>query len=235
MSPEDRLIVALDVPSADDAHRLASRLDDRVRWFKLGLELFSAEGPGLVRAFVEAGHEVFVDLKLHDIPATVGRATGRLARLGAGLLTVHACGGQAMMEAAVFAAQEQSPPGKQLRILAVTVLTSLEQRELREVGVTGDLQEVVLQRAKLAAAAGCDGVVASPHEAAVLREVLPEDFLIVTPGVRPSGAALGDQKRVMTPGEARRAGADMIVVGRPIRDAKEPGAAAQRIIEELVV
>lgn len=233
MDPQDRLIVALDVPTRGEADALAGKLDNEVRWFKIGLELYSSEGPGLVRDYTSAGRSVFVDLKLHDIPATVGRATSRLAGLGAGLLTVHACGGRAMMEAAVKAAKEGAERGHRLRILAVTVLTSLEKDDLHSVGIDKPVRELVVQRALLAADAGCDGVVASPHEAAALREALPEDFLIVTPGVRPVGASHGDQKRVMTPAAAREAGADMIVVGRPVRDAKSPLVAAKSIVEEI--
>ncbi len=233
MSPEERLIVALDVPTRAEADALADALDEDVRWFKIGLELYSSEGPELVRDYTAAGRRVFVDLKLHDIPATVGRATKRLAGLGAGLLTIHSAGGKAMMEAAVTAAAEGAGDSGRLRILAVTVLTSLEQSDLAAVGIDASISDLVVQRARLAAEAGCDGVVASPHEAAVLRAALPEEFLIVTPGVRPAGAALGDQKRVMTPSKARLAGADMIVVGRPIRDAESPSASAQSIIKEL--
>ncbi len=235
MDPQDRLIVALDVPTRGDADALAAKLDSEVRWFKIGLELYSSEGPELVRDYTRAGRRVFVDLKLHDIPATVGRATSRLAGLGAGLLTLHAAGGKAMMEAAVKAAAEGKGQGERLRILAVTVLTSLEQDDLHAVGIDKPVRELVVQRALLAAEAGCDGVVASPHEAAALRGALPEDFLIVTPGVRPAGAALGDQKRVMTPAKARAAGADMIVVGRPVRDAENPLAAARAIAKELSI
>tara|TARA_R110002096_G_scaffold44526_11_gene120343 strand:- start:3795 stop:4508 length:714 start_codon:yes stop_codon:yes gene_type:complete len=235
MSPQERLIVALDLPTRADADALADALDVDVKWFKIGLELYSSEGPGLVRDYTAAGRRVFVDLKLHDIPATVERATKRLAGLGASLLTIHAAGGRAMMEAAVAGASAGAAGqgGERLRILAVTVLTSLEQSDLAGVGIQAPISELVVKRAKLAAEAGCDGVVASPHEAAALRAALPEDFLIVTPGVRPAGAALGDQKRVMTPAMARRAGADMIVVGRPIRDAQSPNAAAKRILEDL--
>jgi len=235
MTPEERLIVALDVPSRGDADALAGQLSSCVRWFKIGLELYSAEGPALVRDYTAAGRKVFVDLKLHDIPATVGRATARLAHLGAGLLTVHAAGGRAMMEAAVEAAAAGSAKDTPLGILAVTALTSLSQEDLAEVGIDTPLPELVLRRAKLAAECGCAGVVASPHEAAALRAVLPKEFLVVTPGVRPAGTDVGDQKRVMTPREARGAGADMIVVGRPVRDATSPLQAATDIIEELRV
>jgi orotidine-5'-phosphate decarboxylase len=232
MRAAERLIVALDVPDRSQADALAAQLQEVVHWYKIGLELYSSEGPGLVRDYVAAGRQVFVDLKLHDIPATVARATERLADLGAGLLTIHACGGRAMMSAAVEAARK-GKSSQRLRILAVTALTSLDQDDLVAVGIAMPMRELVIQRAMLAADAGCDGVVASPHEAAALRAVLPEEFLIVTPGVRPEGAALGDQKRVMTPAQAREAGADMIVVGRPVRDAGDPLAAARAILTEL--
>ncbi len=232
MQAADRLIVALDLPERAQADALASALEPDVRWYKIGLELYSSEGPTLVRDYVQAGRSVFVDLKLHDIPATVARATSRLVGLGAGLLTIHASGGKAMMSAAAEAASKAAS-GERLKILAVTVLTSLDQDDLLAVGCEMPMRELVIKRALLAADAGCDGVVASPHEASALRDVLPKDFLIVTPGVRPKGAALGDQKRVMTPSEARAAGSDMVVVGRPIRDAPDPLVAARGIIAEL--
>ncbi|MBL4634923.1 MAG: orotidine-5'-phosphate decarboxylase [Kofleriaceae bacterium] len=227
MNAADRLIVALDVPTSSDASALCARLDQQVRWYKIGLELFCSSGPDIVRDFTSAGRKIFVDLKLHDIPATVGRTVKQLSQLGAGLLTVHASGGRAMMEAASAAA------GPGMKILAVTALTSLDQDDLDAVGVQMELSDLVIKRALLAAESGCGGVVASPHEAARLREVLPKGFLIVTPGIRPAGSALGDQKRVMSPAEALAAGADMIVVGRPIRDAANPVSAAQSILEEL--
>lgn len=227
MQAEDRLIVALDVQSREDADALCAILSADVRWYKVGLELFCSSGPDIVRDYTASGKEVFVDLKLHDIPATVGRTTRRLAELGAGLLTVHASGGLAMMQAACENA------GPDMGILAVTALTSLDQADLESVGVTMDLPEVVLKRGKLAVEAGCAGIVASPHEAKILREALPKDFLIVTPGIRPAGSASGDQKRVMSPAQAIEAGASMIVVGRPIRDAQNSAWAAQEILKEL--
>lgn len=226
---EDRLIVALDLPGRAQADALADALSADVHWFKIGLELFCAEGPELVRAYRALGREIFVDLKLHDIPATVGRSTAAIAKLGAGLLTIHAAGGVAMMSAAVQAASHAGG----LKILAVTALTSLDDKDLQDVGIEMPLAELVEKRALLAAEAGCHGVVASPHEARALRKILPADFLIVTPGVRQERDALADQKRVMTPSQARDAGADMIVVGRPIRDAADPVAAARAIIAEL--
>jgi orotidine-5'-phosphate decarboxylase len=225
---ETALIVALDLPDRAAADQLATTLQPSVQWYKIGLELFSSEGPAIVREYANAGRKVFLDLKLHDIPATVGRATKRIASLGAGLLTLHTSGGRSMMEAAV-----EGAAGSDLKILAVTALTSLDQDDLLSVGVATPMRELVIQRALLAVDAGCHGVVASPHEAAALRGVLPEDFLVVTPGVRPAGSDAGDQKRVMTPAQAREAGADMIVVGRPIRDAENPLTVAQNIIAEL--
>lgn len=223
----NRLIAALDAPSRADADALVAQLGGVPSWLKLGLELFCAEGPSIVADHVARGHRVMLDLKLHDIPETVARATARVAQLGAGLLTVHAGGGRAMLEAAVKAA------GASMRVLAVTVLTSLDDNDLRDIGANGPVSELVKTRAELAIAAGCAGVVASPHEVAVIRAIAPSSFLIVTPGVRPAGAAAGDQKRVMTPKQARAAGADLVVVGRPLRDASDPAAAARAIVDEL--
>ncbi len=222
----NRLIAALDTPSRDEADALLRALDGVPSWIKVGLELFCAEGPHIVADYVRAGRRVMLDLKLHDIPETVARATARVAALGAGLLTVHASGGRAMLEAAVKAAGDT-------RVLAVTVLTSLDDGDLDQTGCRGPVGELVRRRAELAAACGCAGIVASPREVAAVREVVPDDFLIVTPGVRPPGAATADQKRVMTPHQAREAGADLVVVGRPLRDAPDPAAAARAIAAEL--
>lgn len=222
----NRLIAAIDAPTRLEASELVDRLAGQASWIKLGLELFCAEGPGVVTAFARRGDlSIMLDLKLHDIPETVGRATRRVADLGAGLLTVHAAGGRAMLEAAVAAAGAT-------RILAVTVLTSLDAEDQAATGC-GPVEEVVIARARLAIAAGCHGVVASPREVAAIRAFAPPAFLVVTPGIRPAAAAAGDQKRVMTPREARAAGADLIVVGRPLRDAPDPAAAAKAIASEL--
>jgi len=223
----NRLIAALDTPTRADADALVARLGGVPSWFKIGLELFCSEGPAIVREHVGSGRAVMLDLKLHDIPETVARATARVAELGAGLLTVHAGGGRAMLEAAVTAA------GPATRVLAVTVLTSLDEQDLADVGAQGPVADLVTRRARLAISAGCAGVVASPHEVAAIRAIAPPAFLIVTPGVRPAGAAVGDQKRVMTPKQARDAGADLVVVGRPLRDASDPAAAARAIVAEL--
>lgn len=225
----NRLIAALDAPSRAEAEALTYKLGGVPSWVKLGLELFCAEGPGVVATFVARGQRVMLDLKLHDIPETVGRATARIAALGAGLMTVHAGGGRAMLEAAVAAARA----GGDTRVLAVTVLTSMDDADLAAIGAQGPVAALVVKRAALAAEAGCDGVVASPHEVAAIRAVVPAGFLIVTPGVRPADAAAGDQKRVMTPRQAREAGADLVVVGRPLRDAADPAAAARAIVAEL--
>lgn len=222
----NRLIAALDAPTRTDADALVERLGGVPSWVKLGLELFCAEGPTIVRDYVARGLSVMLDLKLHDIPETVARATAQVASLGAGLMTVHAGGGSAMLEAAVKHAGT-------MRILAVTVLTSLDEGDLADIGAQGPIADLVLRRAALAHRAGCHGIVASPKEAAIVRQRVPADFLIVTPGVRPAGSAVGDQKRVTTPADARKAGADLVVIGRPLRDAADPAAAARAIIAEL--
>ena len=222
----NRLIAALATPSRTDADAFVERLGGVPSWVTLGLELFCAEGPSIVRDYTARGLHVMLDLKLHDIPETVARATARVASLGAGLLTVHAGGGRAMREAAVKAAGD-------MRILAVTVLTSMDDADIAAIGAQGPVEDLVRRRADLAAQAGCHGVVASPKEAAAVRARVPEGFLIVTPGVRPAGSAVGDQKRVTTPAQARSAGADMVVVGRPLRDAQDAAAAAKAIVAEL--
>jgi orotidine-5'-phosphate decarboxylase len=225
----NRLIAVIDVPDRAQAVALVDKLGGVPSWIKLGLELFCAEGPSVVSHFVAGRHAVMLDLKLHDIPETVARATARVAALGAGLLTVHAAGGRKMLEGAVKAARD----GGSTKILAITVLTSLDEQDLADIGAHGPIAELVKRRAALAIEAGCDGVVASPHEVAQIRAIAPPGFLVVTPGVRPAGAAAGDQKRVMTPKEARAAGADLVVVGRPLRDASDPAAAARAVVDEL--
>lgn len=224
--PREALIVALDQPDLAAALGLVERLRGQVRWFKVGLELFTACGPTAVAAVREAGGRVFLDLKLHDIPETVARATRAAARSGAELLSVHAAGGGEMLRRAVAAAA-----GTGLRLLGITVLTSLEAADLTEDGVTGSVEEVVLRRARLARACGVDGVVASPLEVAALRRELP-GALLVTPGVRLQAGG-DDQRRVGSPRAAIRAGADAIVVGRPVRDAADPTAAAAAMLREI--
>ena len=211
MTPRSRLIVALDVASPVDAGELVSALRGRVGMFKVGSQLFTAAGPDFVRKLVDSGEKVFLDLKYHDIPNTVADAVAMAARLGVSLVDVHALGGKAMLEAAVGAL-----PAMATRLLAITVLTGHDEGTLGEIGVAGTLPASVRRLARLAQAAGLDGVVASPHEVALIREACGRDFLIVTPGIRPTGAAPGDQARTATPTAALAAGADYLVVGRPI-------------------
>lgn len=226
-SARERLIVALDVSSARQARELVTSLGDIPGYYKVGLQLFTAEGPDFVRELRGAGHQVFLDLKLHDIPNTVAHAVKSACGLGASMLTVHAGGGPAMLKAAVEAA------GNRLTVLAVTVLTSMNDDELTQVGVAGRVLDQVLRLAELAQSAGCRGVVASARESAQLRQMLGEGFAIVNPGVRPAGAELNDQRRVSTPAEAIRAGASHLVVGRPITQAADPAKAAREIVAEI--
>lgn len=230
LTPSERLIVALDFSDGDLARRAAAALGQSAGWLKVGKQLFTAEGPALVRELAQAGHNIFLDQKFHDIPATVAGAVKAASALGVGIITVHASGGLAMLKAAVEAAQDaEAPP----IIAAVTVLTSQTDTELQETGVAGRVVDQVLRLAALARAAGCEGIVASAHEAAEISRELGTGFAIITPGVRPAGTAHDDQARVVTPAEAIRAGATHIVVGRPITGATDPAAAARNILEEL--
>lgn len=224
------IFVALDVPTVNDALTLAENIKPYIGGLKVGLEFINACGPDGIRSIVETGLPVFVDVKLHDIPNTVAAAVRALSPLQPALLNVHASGGSAMMRAAAEAAAEFNPRPK---ILGVTVLTSLDTTDLDELGWQTSPQEQVMRLARLAKRAGLDGVVCSPKEISVVREVCQDDFLIVTPGVRPHGAALADQRRVMTPGEALEAGANILVVGRPITAAPNPAEAARAIFAEI--
>jgi orotidine-5'-phosphate decarboxylase len=226
VTPRDRLIIALDFATRDEVLRMADRLHGLAGVFKIGLQAFTATGPDLVRELVARGETIFLDLKLHDIPNTVEKAAASAQALGVSMLTVHASGGLSMLRAARTSAPH-------LRILGVTVLTSLSEKDLAMVGFQGDLQSSVLRLARLAREADLAGVVASPREIAAIREASGKDFLIVTPGIRASGDDAADQQRTLSAGEAIRAGADYIVVGRPITAASDPCAAAQRIIDEL--
>lgn len=230
LQARDRLIVALDVSSAAAARRIMAELGGVVSTFKVGKQLFTAEGPSVVREFVQAGHKVFLDLKFHDIPHTVAQAVTVAAGLGVSMLTVHASGGAKMLESAARAAAESR---FHPQIFAVTVLTSLSNDDLQTIGVSGRAIDQVLRLAALARASGCAGVVASPQEVRELRRELGEGFSIVTPGVRPEGAEKGDQVRVATPGEAIAAGATHVVVGRPITEATNPRAAAEGILRDI--
>jgi orotidine-5'-phosphate decarboxylase len=232
LAPRDRLIVALDTASLPEAEGLVERLADGVGMFKVGAQLFTAAGPAAVEMVRKRGARVFLDLKYHDIPATVSGAVREAARLGVALLTVHASGGTKMLHAAAEAAGAAGRDRP--RILAVTVLTSLDRATLqRELGVPIAVEGHAVQLAGLAREAGCDGVVASPREAARLRGLLGHGALIVTPGIRPAGGAVDDQARTATPAVAVRAGADYLVVGRPITGAPDPAAAAAAIVAEI--
>ncbi|HWR36424.1 MAG TPA: orotidine-5'-phosphate decarboxylase [Clostridia bacterium] len=226
----DRLIVALDVSSAVEAHRIIDAVSDSVSMFKVGKQLFTAEGPQIVRELVASGRRVFLDLKFHDIPNTVAAAVRQAAELRVAMLTVHASGGAKMLRAAAEAS-ESSPT--QPLILAVTVLTSLSDEDLLEVGVSGTVQSQVLRLANLALEQKCGGIVASAHEARELRRELGTGFAIVTPGIRPGGSTKDDQARVVTPAQAMRAGASHIVVGRPITEAVDPAQTARQILAEI--
>jgi orotidine-5'-phosphate decarboxylase len=224
------LILALDLPDEEQALRMLDRIGSELRWIKIGLQLFTRYGPRMVEQVAERGYSVFLDLKLHDIPNTVASAVTSLAHLPIDLLTIHACGGSEMMRAAETARAKQRPS---MTLLGVTVLTSMDGTGLAEIGVESPPPDQVLRLARLAGTSGVGGLVCSPLELPVLRRELGPDPIIVTPGVRPSGAAADDQKRIMTPADAARAGASFIVVGRPIYKADDPAAATRAVIEEL--
>ncbi len=222
------LIVVLDVDSAEEALRIV-RLCEGCEWFKVGAQLFTREGPAVVRQLVGMGRKVMLDLKFHDIPNTVAAAARAAADLGASLATLHATGGVRMVEAA-----RRAVDGSGLKLLAVTVLTSLSESELREeVGLRESPSEAVTRLARQSVAAGAYGIVCSPREVAMVRQAVGADALVVTPGVRPEWASAGDQRRVMTPREAVKAGASMIVVGRPILEHPDPAEAVRLIREEM--
>ncbi|HEY8460433.1 MAG TPA: orotidine-5'-phosphate decarboxylase [Blastocatellia bacterium] len=230
------LVVALDVDSADQALFLVERLRGVAGMFKVGKQLFTAAGPEIARRIIAMGESVFLDLKFHDIPNTVAMAGVEAARLGVSVFNVHAMGGSKMMRAvseAVNEAVERENIARPL-ILGVTVLTSHTQDSLKEVGIDRKLEDEVVDLARLCSASGLDGVVASPLEIVPIRKAIEDPgFVVLTPGVRPAGASLNDQSRVMTPAEALRAGADFLVVGRPITAANDPAAAARKILEEI--
>jgi orotidine-5'-phosphate decarboxylase len=226
----DRLAFALDYPTLAEASAGAARVAGVVGVLKVGLELFVAEGPAAVRLGAELQSRVFLDLKLHDIPETVERAVATAGQLGASYLTLHAAGGPRMLEAAAARAARE---GAGLQLLAVTVLTSLDASDLQEVGVSAPPAEQVLRLGKLARGLGIHGLVCSTAEVGVLRQALGPEAVLVTPGIRPAGAAAGDQKRVGTPSSALRDGSSLLVVGRPIRDAADPAAAARAILDEM--
>jgi orotidine-5'-phosphate decarboxylase len=222
--------VALDTTDPDYARQLAERVRTHVGGLKLGLEFFNAHGPDGIKPFLEMNLPVFLDLKYHDIPNTVAGAARAAAQLGVSILNVHAQGGAAMMRAAADAVKSVSPSTK---LIAVTMLTSLSDEDLPSVGLTPPVADQVLRLAALTQQAGLDGVVCSAHEIARLRAELGPDFMLVVPGIRPAGAEMGDQRRVMAPAEARDAGADILVIGRPITAAADPGQAAAAIAQSL--
>jgi orotidine-5'-phosphate decarboxylase len=226
----ERLIVALDLPSAPEALRFVERLEGRCRWFKVGLELYIAAGPRVVEALTEQGYSVFLDLKLHDIPNTVAGAVRSAAALGAGLLTIHAMGGPAMLAAAHEALAGLSNPPE---LLAVTVLTSMNEAQTAAVGLGRSPAEQVELLTRLGMDAGIRGFVCSPQEVAKVRALTGTEGVLVTPGIRPAGAEAGDQQRIATPAAALRDGASYLVVGRPIVQAADPAAAAEAILAEM--
>ena len=231
MSDEPRVIVALDFSRGEQATVFVDGLAPGSCRLKVGKELFTREGPALVRRFVAQGHDVFLDLKFHDIPNTVARACEAAAALGVWMVNVHASGGSRMMRAAKQALD--TVEGRRPLLIAVTVLTSMGNDDLAELGIAVEPEQQVLRLAALTRASGLDGVVCSPREAAMLRHAIGDDFTLVTPGVRPLGAARDDQMRVLTPAEAVRQGSDYLVMGRPITQAKDPMAVLSAINREL--
>ena len=229
VDPRQRLIVALDVSTAAAAQNIVAAVGDSAFTYKVGMQLYTAEGPRVVRDLVASGRKVFLDLKYHDIPNTVAGAVTEAGKLGVNMLTVHAAGGGRMLRAAVDAAKIY--PG--LMVLAVTVLTSLDGNDLEKIGIRGSVEDTVSRLAGIALANGCQGVVASAREASTLRAELGTGFAIVTPGVRPAGTDVGDQVRVVTPEEAIASGATHIVVGRPITEAADPAAEARAILGQI--
>ena len=229
--PQDKIIIALDVPGTDEALRLLDSLGEPPAICKIGLELFTASGPSVVKAVMERGSQVFLDLKFHDIPNTAAHAVRSAASLGVSMTTIHASGGPVMLEAVAKAARESGQPD--LLLLAVTVLTSMDTAQLSATGIGTPAVDQVLRLASLASDTGIGGIVCSPLEIAPVRAALGGALKIVTPGVRPAWSAAGDQKRVMTPSDALRAGADWLVVGRPVTAAENPAEAYARVIREL--
>lgn len=236
INTRDRLIVALDYDTMADVERLLDNLRGQVGFYKVGLQLFSRNGPKAIKYLVEQGAKVFADLKLHDIPNTVAKATRALTALGVDIIDVHVSGGTEMMKAASRAAEEaaQEYGVQKPAVIGVTVLTSLDQSSLAELGLPGeDVTRLAVNWARLAKEAGLDGVVASPLEAKAIREACGEDFIIVTPGIRPRTVGAHDQKRITTPGEALALGSSHLVVGRAITGADDPKAMAESILLEM--
>lgn len=229
MSPNNRIIVALDFETTVEAAQLVERLGTSAQFYKVGMQLLTAEGPSVVRQLISAGKQVFLDLKLFEIPNSVAGAVTAAGKLGVSMVTVHASGGSAVLRAAVEAAR----PFSNLKILALTVITSIRDQDLREVGVTVTVQEQVMRLAQLAITAGCHVVVASPQEAQLLRAALPTEMLIVTPGTQLPGDAKNDQARTATPAQAIRAGSTHLVIGRSISRSPSPVASFSAICAEI--
>jgi len=227
--PRERLIVALDVSSAAAAQKIVAAVGDSALTYKVGMQLYTAVGPQIVRDLVTSGRRVFLDLKYHDIPNTVGAAVAEAEKLGVSMLTIHAAGSTKMVRAAVDAARVRPD----LMVLAVTVLTSMDGHDLETIGIRGSMEDSVVRLATIALAQGCQGVVTSAREAFTLRAELGDRFAIVTPGVRPAGSGVADQVRVVTPAEAIASGASHIVVGRPITEAADPAAEARAILAQI--
>lgn len=223
----DKIIVALDVPTKKAALDLVTKLGKQISFFKIGLQLFTAAGPSVVRDVLKSGAKVFLDLKLYDIPNTVAHAVESAANLGVHMLTIHVSGGEAMMKAALAARP------KTMSILGVTVLTSFDEAAIRALGISSTIEEHVSRLAKIGVAAGIDGLVVSPHEIEVVRPQFGEGLQLVVPGIRPPWSETGDQKRVMTPREALEAGANYLVIGRPIIADKNPREAVKKILAEI--
>ena len=228
--PRQHLIVALDVSSAAAARKIVAAVGDSASTYKVGMQLYTAEGPQIVRELVASGRRIFLDLKYHDIPSTVASAVREAAKLGVSMLTIHASGGSKMLRGAVEAAASVNP---ELMVLGVTVLTSMDEYDLEEAGARDKILDQVLRLADLAIRSGCQGIVTSARETAQVRSRLGHKFAIVNPGIRPTGADRGDQSRVVTPAEAIAAGATHIVVGRPITEAANPAAEAKKILQEM--
>jgi orotidine-5'-phosphate decarboxylase len=228
--PRQHLVVALDVSSAIAARKIVAAVGGCASTYKVGMQLYTAEGPATVRELMTAGCRIFLDLKYHDIPTTVAAAVREAGKLGVSMLTVHASGGSKMLRAAMEAARGVNP---ELMVLGVTVLTSMDENDLEEIGARGKVLDQVLRLAEQAIRSGCQGIVTSAHETAQVRSRLGHHFAIVNPGIRPAGTDRGDQNRVVTPAEAMAAGATLIVVGRPITEAADPRAETQLILDQM--
>jgi len=235
MSADQRLIVAIDVNTMEKVQQLVETLGDSVSYYKVGMELFYSVGSEVITYLRTQGKEIFLDLKLHDIPNTVGQSLAALTQLGVSMLNVHASGGPAMMAAAAQAVKNKADEMKIKRpkLIAVTVLTSINSGEWNALGYNLDLSQQVVRLARLTQSAGLDGVVASPQEAMQIRAACGDEFIIVTPGIRPSGVAINDQSRIASPASALKNGAHHLVIGRPITAAQDPRRAAQAILEEM--